>query len=357
MADVTAGGGVTYSGINGSVAPIIGDAIQRQFGATTTTGAPRYSGSDSTTGSVGTPGMWTVADITTGPQSYTAGALIDAIVDTSTGNDTLVGGAQTQVILGNNADDDITMTRGGVVLTGTGDDTVNLDSATLAPTADKIVSNGSGPGEINLGAGVDTVNLYGADDTINLTDPSVVNLRTASDVTVNGGAGVSKVSGSGNDTITVGTAPLTITDKGSATVYGAGATGGFTFKGGSGDDSVVAGSGATTLYGGSGKEYFQGGSGSLKFLAGSGNNTVVAGTGSESFYGGGKAASNAYVFDNQGAGQGGSVSIYGFVSGRDQIQLGSGESTVTSHAISGGWQLTLTDGTTVTLVGFHSNPI
>lgn len=358
MTTVTVGGGVSVNITNPAVATAIGNAIQRQFGASTTGGVARYPGGGDTVapGSKGHVSTWDVVDVT-GSTSQNVTALVsdEAIIDQGTGNDTLTGGLQTQVIIGNNANDSITAVRGTTIYTGTGNDTVNLTDGFGVGT--KIVDNlylGSGTNTVSVGGGVDTVNVYGGKGTLDLTDPTLINLKLASAVTVNGGAGTSTVAGAGNDTITVGTSPVSIVDKGSATVYGAGATGGFTFKGGTGDDSVVAGSGATTLYGGSGKEYFVGGSGDLLFKAGAGDNTVVAGTGVESLYGGTKAASNLYTFDNQGAGMGGTVSVYGFTSGRDHLHLGSGESTVTSMNTKAGWQLTLSDGTKITLVGFHN---
>jgi hypothetical protein len=356
MSAVTVGGGVTVNITDPAIATAVGNAIQRQVGATNQGGTARYpTGSDSV--APGGKGHTTTYDVVvvTGStdQNVTALTSDESIVDEGTGNDTLTGGLQTQIIIGNNANDSITAVRGGSVYVGSGNNTVDLTNGTGAPIADGLYL-GTGTNTVNVGAGVDTVNVFGGDGTLNLTDQSVVNLKLASDVTVNGGAGISTVSGSGNDTITVGSSPLYIVDKGSASVDGGGATGGFTFKGTTGDDSVVAGSGATTLYGGSGKEFFQGGSGDLTFHAGAGDNTVVAGSGNESLYGGTKAASDVYDFNGAGNGN---VSIYGFTSGRDSIELTNGVSTVTSADAKGGWQITLSDGTHVTLVGFHSNPI
>jgi Ca2+-binding RTX toxin-like protein len=321
-------------------------------GAQTTGGTARYPGGTDTVaaGSKGHTTLWDVVAITGSTDvSVTAQASDEAIVDTGTGNDTLTGGLQTQVIIGNNANDSITSVRSSDVYTGTGNNIVDLTNGIGSPVGDKLFAAGTGHDTVNVGAGVDTVNIYGGNDDINLTDQSIVNLRTASDITVNGGAGVSTVTGGGNDTITVGSAPVYIVDKGSATVLGGGNAGGFTFRGTMGDDSVVAGSGATTLYGGSGKEFFVGGSGDLTFHAGAGDNTVVAGTGSESLYGGTKAASNYYDFEN-GAGTG-NVSIYGYQNVRDVIHLGSGESTVTAGSSGKDYSITLSDGTHITLVG------
>ncbi len=354
MADVTVGGGVSVNITNPGLAKEIGNAVQRQVGAHIAgTDEPRYpDGTDSVPSGSGNPGFWNVlySDVST-DVVLTASDRIDAIVDAGTGNDTLTGGAQTQIIIGNNGNDVINTGRSTTILTGTGDDTLNLSNLTAGNVVDNIY--GDDAATINVGAGVDTINLFTIDALVNTTDAgTVVNLRTSSDVTIEG-AGAS-VHGVGNDTISLDASagPVTVTDKGSATVLGGSDVNGFEFKGGSGNDSVVAGSGATTLIGGSGKEFLQGGSGDLVFHGGTGANTVVAGLGASTLNGGASATSNLYVFDTQAGGvANGTAEIFNWVQGRDSISLGAGEATQSITTSGGGATITLTDGTKIVVHG------
>ena len=347
MATVTVGGGQSVQISDPRVAALLGGAINKL--AT----SPQFSGGSDTvaSGQKGLPHHLNVAYGTASTDTtLAAGVQVQEIVDNGTGNDTLLGGHQTSIIIGNNANDTIDVEGKDTVYTGSGNNTVTFEKGASSDylflgsgnntvnslsTTHLSVDGGDngGKGELNLG-GHDTIDLYG---NLNLT--------------VTGGKG-STIDGSGNDTITLGTGSFTIAEKGSATVLGG--SGPLKFTGGGGTDSVVAGSGLATLVGGSGSEYFSAGNQGANVLmqAGTGSDTFVGGTGSDSMTGAG-ATSNLYEFSTTAGG--GTHDIYNFTSGRDHIHLAGYDSAAalsSAQTVHGNTVITLSDHTQVTLVGF-----
>ncbi len=208
------------------------------------------------------------------------------------------------MIIGNDANNSISISGTGTLYPGNGSELV-------------------GSGTVVVGDGNDTITVKG--------DASITAGNGNNSITVQLGNGSISV-GSGNDTITLGGPNDTVTAAGAATVVGPGSLsatigsggGQLVYQGGAGGESVTAGSGNVTLAGGS-NVTFMGGTGNtlMQATAGSGNDTFVGGAGADTMAGGGGGTGNLFVFDTGPAPEGGTHVIDNFVQGQDQIQLGS----------------------------------
>ena len=134
----------------------------------------------------------------------------------------------------------------------------------------------------------------------------------------------------GNDIVNAGSGTLAIIANG-ASVSVIGGSGQMSFVGSAGNDTIRGGTGATTLAGGADH---------LLFTAGGGSASIKAGSGHE-----------AYTLVNGQAG--GSLSITGFTSGLDTIHLQgyAGTGLASQQVVGSSLQLTLTDHTSLTLIG------
>jgi Ca2+-binding RTX toxin-like protein len=347
MATVTVGGGQSVQISDPSVAASLAGMINSQVTR------PQFSGGSDTvaSGQKGLPNHFNLAySASSTGTTLAAGVQVQEIVDNGTGNDTLEGGNQTSIIIGNNANDTIDVAHDGTVYTGSGNNTVTFEK-------------GNSSDYLFLGSGNNTVNslstthltvdggVNGGKGTLNLDGHDTIDLSGKLNLTITGGTD-STIQASGNDTITLGTGSFTIAETGSATVLGG--SGALKFTGGGGTDSVVAGSGFATLVGGSGVEYFSAGNqgANVVMQAGTGSDTFVGGTGSDSMTGTG-ASSNLYEFSTTAAG--GMHDIYNFTSGRDHLHLAGYDSAAalsSAQVANGNTTITLSDHTKIVLVGF-----
>ena len=124
--------------------------------------------------------------------------------------------------------------------------------------------------------------------------------------------------------------------------------------GGVGNDVFVASAGTNTIYGGKGNDLVWGGSGNLTIHEGNGNDTVAFGTGTTTVDGG--AGTNVYVLINGRAG--GNDVINNFKVGTDHLSLnGYDPATVNQSVIGGNTVVSLSDHSTITLVGVTEHNI
>ncbi|WP_419729309.1 beta strand repeat-containing protein [Lichenicola sp.] len=283
------------------------------------------------------------------------------------GRDTLVGAGQDTVTVNQGAVATISVGATGAAvetvsetnasvrlgLLNAGATTVTGGSATLAEAAvgaTTIATTGHGS-IIQLGAGAANVASAAADTITGGSATDAIVLKTAG-VHVTGGSG-----------------PLSILDQDwntgdGVTVQGGSGTlsydqgpGALTFIGGSGaaqinaeygSANVMAGSGNVTLLGGSAGTSFTAGSGSAKVTLTPNGGAVTFGTGNTHVQ---EAAYGAADIFNAVAGHGGGTDIItGFRSATDKLVL-HGVSIVTASVGSGGYGLSLSDGTHIMLVG------
>ena len=156
---------------------------------------------------------------------------------------------------------------------------------------------------------------------------------------------------------------------GSETVQTSGSTGNNTYFAGSGNDTMVLGRGNETVVGGSGNATVFGGTGTMTLFAGtgstlvngsaSGGDTFIASSGNTTIWGG-LGAQNTY--DVIAGHAGGNLTIDDFRLGTDTLSITGYSATDLASALSGavttasGTMLTLSDGTSVTLLGLSHAP-
>jgi Ca2+-binding RTX toxin-like protein len=239
------------------------------------------------------------------------------ILSDDTANATISASGSQVLVIGNNHDNLINITGGGVMYTADGGEYI-------------------GSGTVISGAGNDTINVKG--------DATVFACDGNDSITVQlGNANITV--GTGNDTISFGGPNDTVTAAGSSTVTGpagihATVVGGqLVFHGspGGANESVTAGSGDATLLGGSGLTFI-GGTGNVLMqgtVGGGGNDTYFGGSGNDSMvagHGAGGNLGNVFNFDTGATPEGGQHTVYNFVQqdtissavGADKIHLGAG---------------------------------
>lgn len=248
-----------------------------------------------------------------------------------------------------------------VLAEGSGNDTINAgrgdNSITLGNGNDLVLSTGDDT--VLAGGGHETVSATGKHhDLIYGGSSKLFFVTTEGSATVFGGSGSDTFfGGKGKDLVYGGTGGnnFLFAGTGQATLFGGG-DGDQLFGNGTKAQALHAGAGNETLFGGFGADTFYGSAGSTQMFGGFGSDTFVAGTGAATITAG--LTGNLFVFTNGQAG--GTESISGFVSGRDQIDLqGYGKNEVTkalkSQTIgSGGDTITLSDHTTITFAGINS---
>jgi Ca2+-binding RTX toxin-like protein len=270
-------------------------------------------------------------------------------------------------------------TGSGTIVTGGGDNRIVIPtsvgggwSINTGNGDDTVVALGTGNDTISAGAGHNAIMLGSGNDV----------MQSTGDDTVYAGSGHETIaaSGTGSDVIYGNSSALyfvaTEGSAGSATVFGG--SGSDTFFGGAGPDVVhggtggnnflFAGTGAATLFGGgNGDQLFAAGNAAQALHAGAGNETLFGGfsSGNDTFFGGtgnasitGGSGTNLFAFADGQAG--GIVSIQGFISGRDHVNLqGYGKNEVAealkSQAAVGGTDIiTLSDHTTISFANVSS---
>ena len=217
--------------------------------------------------------------------SYTAGANVQNLVGTGSGNLSLTGGAQTTSITANSGNDTLVVGSGvATLIGGTGNDTfvvnntadvvqaqagsVNTIQTSVSYTASTNVANLTGTGSGNLtltGNGqADVITANSGNDTL-VAGSGVATLiggagndtfvfNNTADVVQAQAGGVNTIQTSVSYTASTNVANLTGTGSGNLMLTGNGQTNVITAN--SGNDTLVAGTGVATLIGGAGNDTF-----------------------------------------------------------------------------------------------------
>ena len=166
-----------------------------------------------------------------------------------------------------------------------------------------------------------------------------------------GGAGAMTVYGGSGPTYIVGTPGPSefVAGYGGSTITAA--SGNLVWLVGAANDSLVATGGNATIWGANstGNNVFQAGDGPCTISGGVGNDTFLGGAGAAQLLGG--EGADVFSFTNGLAG--GAVTVSGFNTGADQIDL-HGYSGYENALVGGNEVLSLSDGTTITLAGINS---
>jgi Ca2+-binding RTX toxin-like protein len=241
-----------------------------------------------------------------------------------------------------------TLTGAGLVLFSGSNDTL-----TAAGTQPYAVQLGDGS-VLNEGAGPSTVYASSGASTVNAGSGSTTVVGSSGSLSFVGGA-------SGNDSVTAGSGPSTLTggSGGSNTLVGGSGSTTINLLGGSTGDHIVAGTGVTDVDAANTTGNFEidtnpAAKGTLQATLGSGADTAVGGGGTSVI----QAGSGADVFGFVNGAAGGAETILGFNATLDTIvydnygySLGHAPP---EHIGSLGDVITLSDGTSITLVGVFS---
>ncbi len=219
----------------------------------------------------------------------------DDVLHGGVGDDWLLGGADNDLIGGGEGND-----RG---FGGTGNDIL------FGEAGNDVLSGDEGNDTIDGGSGNDT--LFGGDGNDWLYGGSDAD-------TLSGGTGDDTgLGGDGDDLIGLGDGnDLGLGGHGNDTMFGE--AGNDVLSGEAGNDTIDGGSGNDTLFGGDGNDWLYGGSGADTLSAGTGDDTVLGGDGDDLINGG---AGNDLIFAD---------------GGRDTIWGGEGRDTFALGATSGG---------------------
>lgn len=237
-------------------------------------------------------------------------------VDTGDGNDTVY------ILEGGNTVDG-----------GTGDDRIEVTSATVSASADTLIG---GAGDDTLKGGDHAALLYG-DDLAGVSAGKDRLTGGAADDTIYGGGGDDFLFGlEGNDLGYGGSgADSLLGGAGSDALYGE--EGNDIISGNTGDDSLFGGAGSDVLDGGEANDYLDGGEGTDVLSGGMGNDTIYGGSGNDMLFGGenddvliGGAGEDLFE-----TGSGVDIIELGLDSGHDTASLLTGTDTVLIHGISG----------------------
>jgi hypothetical protein len=319
----------------------------------------------------------------------------------SYGNDTINAGTGNQVlniygnstISGGTGNNQILLSGGKNAVSNAGQDAITVTSGTTANvhagTADGIketnayvifsaganqvaVSGGSASlsGGTNVASGITVFTNAGVTTHVNMTSGTDTVFSLGNDV-IQAGAGTNQLYVGGNNDRIIGgngTLAIKVTDNSNTHTE--------TVIGGTGSIAYAQATGTLNFTGGAGSATIDGGTGTLHVLAGSGNINVVQGTAGMQFVAGsgtanltltplggtvefGAGVTNAQIA-GWGAGDlfqcvaghgGGTDNITGFRAGTDTLQFNG--VSVTSETFSGGsTKLSLSDHTTVNLIGF-----
>ncbi len=207
---------------------------------------------------------------------------------------------------------------------------------------------GGGAGDLLVaGSGNTTLVLKGDSTAFGGAGQSTM-FGAANDVMVGSGNSDLMIAGAGPEALWAGTGTSVLYGGVGADTLVGGTAGQSTITGGSGGDLIVGSAGKVVAHGGTGDDVFFAGTGDMTIAEGNGSDNVVFGRGNATVTGG--AGRDLFTFLNGSAG--GSDVISGFKVGTDQIQLfGYGADPARTAANGGSTVVTLSDGTTITLVG------
>ena len=320
---------------------------------------------------------------------FTGGSAGHNVLEAGGGNTTLIGGGVSDVFYGSKSGTDVITAKGSnativggggsATITGGGDGVIyagNGNNQLFAGNGDVLVG-GAGPTEMVLatgnvafggagnntiyaarnandilvgGAGTTTMVLAGGATAFGgTTGTSLIQAGAEGQDTIVAGQGNVVATLAGNDEAFGGTGSSTITGSAAGNDIVVGGSGNTTFVQGTGDETYFGSTGATTMYGSSGTSNILTGSGNMMLIAGSGTTNLDLEGGSTTVFGG--TGYDAYLIGNGFAG--GQTFISNFKLNTDQIFLANyGASPVTSIASSNGnTAISLTDGTSITLLG------
>jgi hypothetical protein len=247
------------------------------------------------------------------------------------------------------------------IVNASGKDTV------FGPAAGQLVFNGGAQSALlvaaggtvidNGGAGNGSVLWSGTGQTVfNGGAGSAIIVGGSGDLLVSGGAGPLTVyGGAGQNDINAAAGPSTIvTGIGASTVSAA--TGNHVWLAGAANNSLVAGNGNILFQGAasSGDNFFNltgETTGNVTVYGGSGEDTVEAGAGNATIHAGN--GGDIFMFTNGLTG--GAVAIDNFNPGTDQLNL-QGYGGYTNAVVNGSEVITLSDGTSIQLIGITSLP-
>ena len=319
----------------------------------------------------------------------------------SHGNDTITGGSGNQVITAT-GNARITDGTGASQVVLSGNDTLSNgggeDFVTVTGGASATVAAGTGTvlneagATVRFSAGAASATVSGGAATLGDNGGTVVATTTApsgSAVTVSGAASLSSVgadtvhAGSGTEAVTLhaahaqvwgGAGTLSVSDQDGTTGDGETVHGGsgalsydqgpgaLTFIGGTGSASINAEYGSANVMAGSGNITLTGGSAGLSFTAGTGHadvtltpggGTITLGSGSTTVHEASYGAADTFNFQ---AGHGGGTDVVtGFRFGVDRVNFG-GLSITSATQGTGGLNVTLNDGTHITMIGAVGTP-
>lgn len=222
-----------------------------------------------------------------------------AIINGTTGSETLTGTDEEDVIRGRSGDDRIVGLPGDDILRGgVGDDTL------IGSAGDDSLVGFAGADDLRAGNGDDSANGEDGDDSVHGGSGDDEVRGGAGDDTVKGGDGDDVVRGDNGDDIVRG-------DDGDDNVFG-----------GRGADLVVGGRGDDMVSGGSGADFVRGGNGNDKIRGDNGDDTVEGGKGDDILFGGNGRDQFAF---NPNRSDEGDDRIRDFELGVDKIVLNVGD--------------------------------
>ncbi|WP_419727803.1 beta strand repeat-containing protein [Lichenicola sp.] len=296
------------------------------------------------------------------------------------GDDTISAGSNSVTISGGS---------GRLLFTaGSGANTVSGGTGTLTVLGGSgggLYQGGSGAGNV-ISAGGGNTTLQGGTSHDQLdggTGNSTIVGSSAGSDTITGGSGTNRITATINETVFAGTGQATVFAHagGNNLIVGTGGNDqldalgrGNAMFGGAGDDTLFGGTGATTLVGGAGSTLMVADTGSVEFVGGSGQSTVWGGKGNDVIWTGTgtmhaaegpgndtviiqSGTSRIYgglgtdVYDIINGSGGGNAVISGFKTGTDTINPIGYSGPITQHLLGGSTILSLSDGTTITLIG------
>lgn len=228
-----------------------------------------------------------------------------AVVITGSGSDYTISGASAIDDASGSGENSVTLTTSSIVWAGEGD---TVSAASSAATI------------FGSNYGTTTFTLGGDNNSVTGGSGSLLGTVSGSNSTLVGGSGTSVLSVTGSNNLVVGGS------SGSTTVDLSSTTGAETIT--------------TNPNGSDGSLFATMGSGADTFVGGTGNATVVSGSGSDVF-----------AFVDKNSGESYSTTIYNFTSSDNLAFSGYDNSKLTETVTNGSDVITLSDGSTITLVG------
>lgn len=278
------------------------------------------------------------ATFATAATTYSGTGYFAAGNSTGAGSDTVSPTGFSQILVGDGTTlsyaDTVT---GAAITSGNGNDTI-------VAGANDTIDAGAGSNVITLpglGGGADTVTTAGS-DTIAATNIGLNYTNDGASGVVQLFGGTMTISGSGISDVYANSATITVLDGGSDTFVfdqasiAAGSSVSVNASGATGNDAFWAGSGNVTLVGGTGNDTFAGGAGAATITAGSGSNAIA-------LFGETATASTALTVS--------SFASHDYIG---LVDFGASTTYTLQQTTAGNDVLTLSNGSTITLVGYTS---